>query len=520
MSEAVKSATQPKKAGRRSQKVLIDFTFNHAVKISTVTPNVTANAGVLLLREVDDQLGVTRELAAKMHDPRDPERLRYPMAELLRGTLYADALGHSRQDDADFLAHDPAFKAAVWDKPGDQVADARLASQPTASRLVSLLAREHNLETLREGLSLPLTRHQQANGGDFRVRLGVVDVDGFPIVTYGEQPGAVYNGYYGEKVYSPLAAYFSVNGDFKSRRLGEGFLHAKLRDGNAPPAGDALHFIDRAIHKAQALARTVALRLDAGFAGAEVLNRIDEAGSRFTVRLPDNQALCQLAAPFLVRPQGRPPKEGYELVIELTGYHNPKWNQPYRVILVVVDKPGKNGCRSLFSPDYFFLCTNWPKESMPPQASLGHYRQRGTFEDRIGEWNRLGVNLSLDDFAKNEATLLLSMLAFNLLEILRREAESARDPRPHPPATPKGGSGWDMSRLTNVLLKSGAVLSRGGRRLWFGLAEGISPLWRAVVARIRRWRQLPAASPAALLWRERPFVPPPRHAYLSYTPRF
>jgi hypothetical protein len=34
-----------------------------------------------------------------------------------------------------------------------------------------------------------------------------------------------------------------------------------------------------------------------------------------------------------------------------------------------------------------------------------HYRQRGTFQDRVGEWNALGVTLSQDSFAKNETTL-------------------------------------------------------------------------------------------------------------------
>ena len=513
MSEAKTSEKRKKKNGSLKPKPLFDFTFNHSVKLRSQTPNVTSNAGVLLLREADQRLAITRDIAGRLVDHRDPEWIRYPLAELLRERLYATALGHSRQDDADVLAHDPAFKTAVWDQPGPGVADERLASQPTSSRFVAMLASDRNREELRQSLALPILRHQRAGPEDRRVGLGVVDIDGYPVETRGDQPGAVYNGYYGKTVYNPLAAYFSANGDFDSRRLGGGFLHAQLRNGNASAAEGADSFVDHAIAKAREFAKTVSLRLDAGFAAAALLNHIHQADVRFVVRLPDNQALARLAQPFLVRPQGRPLKEGREFAIELTGYKNPEWDHPYRVILVVVDKPGKDGCLPLF-PHWFCIVTNWPAESLPPWKCLTHYRQRGTFEDRIGEWNALGVNLSLDSFEKNEATLLLSMLSFNLLEIVRGEMESARDLRSNPPYAT--GFGWDMGRVQRVLLKAGGVLARGGRRLYFDLAEGLAPLWLSFLERIERWRK-PVGD-------RRPvpptrFMPLPRHAFVSYTPR-
>ena len=150
---------------------------------------------------------------------------------------------------------------------------------------------------------------------------------------------------------------------------------------------------------------------------------------------------------------------------------------------------------------------------MSPREVLTHYRKRGTFEDRLGEWNALGVNLSQDSFADNEVTLLLSMLAFNLMEILRSEMESAVDLRENPPHTPDC-SGWDMGRFRSVMLKVGGKLSRASRRLWLDIAEGIAPLWQALLARIKKLRPVerikePYSS----------FMPPPAHAFSSYTPR-
>jgi hypothetical protein len=53
-----------------------------------------------------------------------------------------------------------------------------------------------------------------------------------------------------------------------------------------------------------------------------------------------------------------------------------------------------------------------------------------------------------------------------------------------------------MTRFRNVVLKAGAVLIRGDRRLWFDLAEGMAPLWPALPSRLRRRRNA-----------ERPAVP-------------
>jgi len=56
-------------------------------------------------------------------------------------------------------------------------------------------------------------------------------------------------------------------------------------------------------------------------------------------------------------------------------------------VLVVVDLPDpKTGLRKLF-PHHFFLITNWPPERMGAWPLVEHYRKRGTFEDRLGEFN-------------------------------------------------------------------------------------------------------------------------------------
>src|SRR5271156_2500363 len=136
------------------KKGLGKLTFNRSVKLLGRDERLTSDAGTLLLREADHRLGLTESLAGKLRDPRDPTKIRYTFLELLRERLYALAQGYDAQDDLDQLAHDPALKIAVWDRPGEQVLDERLASQPTQSRLIDILTRPlGNSAALRQALA-------------------------------------------------------------------------------------------------------------------------------------------------------------------------------------------------------------------------------------------------------------------------------------------------------------------------------------------------------------------------------
>ena len=114
-----------------AQGTLFEPEFNRSIKIQTSEQKITAHAGAVLLREVDHQLGLVESLAEQLADPRDAKKIRYTATELLRERIYALALGSKNQDDLDRLAHDPAMRMATWDRPGEEVLQQRLASQPT-----------------------------------------------------------------------------------------------------------------------------------------------------------------------------------------------------------------------------------------------------------------------------------------------------------------------------------------------------------------------------------------------------
>jgi hypothetical protein len=490
------------------KKPLFEPTFNRAVKVRGGQDRLTSDAGTLLLREADHRLDLTRSLACGLYDRRNPDLVRYTLAELLRERLYALAQGYEVQDALDELAHDPAMRMAVWDRPGRRVAEERLASQPTESRLLAALGtHKPNLERLRTALADWSARHLRAMGNDCAARRITVDIDSFPIRAYGQQAGAKYNGYYGEEVFHPLVASYTVGGDYdsfqKGMRLGQGFLHAVLRAGNVHTASGAKRFFLETARKARPLGYVVEFRFDAGFAEGPILDLLTEEKIRFLARVKTNARLEEMAAPYLRRPVGRPPKDGREVLVELGLYQAKSWRYPQRVILAIVDAPDPKTGQLQFEPDHFFLLTNRPAEECPAEERLGQYRQRGPFEDRLGEFRQaIGPKLSSQSFAANEATLLLSLLAFNLANMLRCETEDA------------AGACWDLGRFQKSVLKAGARIVKHAKRLIVDLAQAVVPLWERLAARLRRWR-LPPSFPAPRPSAYRPFVPPPRHAFLT-----
>ena len=96
---------------------------------------LTSDAGILLLAAIEQRLKIAERLAACLEDPRDPDRVRHGLAEMIRYRALLIAAGYPDGNDCDALRCDPAFKIAVGRLPES---GADLCSQPTISRLENL----------------------------------------------------------------------------------------------------------------------------------------------------------------------------------------------------------------------------------------------------------------------------------------------------------------------------------------------------------------------------------------------
>src|SRR5215217_837937 len=78
---------------------------------------LTSDAGILLLAAIEQRLKTAERLAACIEDPRDPERVRHELAEMIRYRALLIAAGYPDGNDCDALRSDPAFKMAVGRLP-------------------------------------------------------------------------------------------------------------------------------------------------------------------------------------------------------------------------------------------------------------------------------------------------------------------------------------------------------------------------------------------------------------------
>src|SRR5450759_3503073 len=89
---------------------------------------LSSDAGILVLREVEQRLRVADRLAACMVDRRAPELITHTLAEVIRFRLLMIGAGYEDGNDASSLRNDPIFKMALDLSPSDR----ELCSQSTA----------------------------------------------------------------------------------------------------------------------------------------------------------------------------------------------------------------------------------------------------------------------------------------------------------------------------------------------------------------------------------------------------
>ena len=60
---------------------------------------LSSDAGLVLLKDIDEQLGLTRALAAVLSDPRDARRIHFTPADLLKQRMFQIAAGYEDAND-------------------------------------------------------------------------------------------------------------------------------------------------------------------------------------------------------------------------------------------------------------------------------------------------------------------------------------------------------------------------------------------------------------------------------------
>lgn len=244
-----------------SQNQPLQLSFNRFLRVAFQGSRVTSDGGLILVRELDERFGLSGLIGEHLVDSRTGRNTQFPLADLLRQSVYSRLAGYEDLNDAARVSVDPTFRLIgsekVWE-PG-------VALTSTLHWFeTDLLAREENLSGLAR-LNRELVAQGESVGSPHPV---VLDLDSSESPIYGEQERSAYNGYFGSVCYHPLFL-FSSEGDC---------LAAKLRPGHVHSADGWEELLLPEIERQQQTGKEVAFRGDAAFAKPEIYQALEERG--------------------------------------------------------------------------------------------------------------------------------------------------------------------------------------------------------------------------------------------------
>jgi hypothetical protein len=351
--------------------------------------------------------------------------------DLLRQRIYGLSLGYEDLNDHDALRKDIGLQAAV-----SSVLD--LASSSTLCRFEN----RADVDSLW-GISEILVE-QFIESFKRRPRKVVLDFDSTDDRVHGGQLGAFFHGYYDHYCFLPLYV-------FCGRKLLVAYLRPSNID-NARHAWAILSLLVKRLREAWPKVKIV-FRADSGFCRHRMLGWCEKNGIEYIVGIAKNSRLLEESSPFIERAcrQYEHTNKKQRLFGDIW-YAAGTWKQQRRVIVKAEhSSKGKN-------PRY--VVTNMAGNAKTLYDRL--YCARGEAENRIKEQQMclFADRTSCTDWLPNQFRLLLSSLAYVLLETIRSKALVG---------TQLANARCDTIRLK--LLKIGGVMIRNTRQIRFLLSS-------------------------------------------------
>src|SRR6202163_2206370 len=240
------------------------LSFNSSLKVDFQGSRVTSDGGLILVRELDERLGLSELMDRHLSDSRRGKNIQLPLADLLRQSIYSRLAGYEDGNEAAPLSPDPSFRLIgsrkIW-KRGAALTS-RLQSFET-----EVLTQEGNLAGLA-ALNRELLARVEAITSPRRV---VLDMDSTEVRVHGRKEQSAYNGHFESTCYHPLLL-FNREGDC---------LAAKLRPGNVHSADGWEELLLPEIEWQQTLGKEVVFRGDAAFAKPELYEALEERDVKY-----------------------------------------------------------------------------------------------------------------------------------------------------------------------------------------------------------------------------------------------
>ena len=393
--------------------------------------DIVSDGGVLLLKRVDERLGLTRSAARAFGDERRSASVQHSVHSLLSQRIYGMCLGWSDVCDHNVLRNDLVMQTAVGRAEP-------LASAPTLSRLETGATPEHAAAMHEVLMQQFIASHAKPP------KELVLDVDATHVPLHGEQERGHFHAHYDNYCYLPLYVF-----------AGQDMLACVLRPSDRDPASVVSALIKRLlVPLRRAWPRTkIIVRADSGFCRPRVLRRLERWGVSYIIGLQKNARLQQeVELAELALADQYAARQTKQRMLGEFEYAAKTWDRPRRVIARLEHGPLGANPR--------FIVTDL--KGSPKVLYERRYCARGEAENRIKEaqLDLFGRRASCHRFQANQLRLLLAALAYTLMINLRRLALKGTELAQACTAT-----------IRARLLKIGAAILRNTRRVRVLLAS-------------------------------------------------
>lgn len=442
-----------------SGQMTFDFYQDRELVADFKGGQITSDAGLLAIRELDEKLGWLDECSRVLTDPRDPDKTQHCTLTLFRQRVFALVAGYEDCNDHDRMRTDPALKI-VTDRAPEGM---DLASQPTLSRFENWV----DATDVAQGNRLLVEHYIRLHREDPPDEI-VLDVDPTDDPCYGQQQLALFNGFYDQYMHLPLLVFERSTGML---------LGVRLRGGNVHPARRTLQVLGpivRALREAFPQARII-VRADAGFAVPRLYRWCERNALGYLIGIGSN-AVFERKTQWAVKCAQR----GFDRSGEPRRHVGAFWHQAgtwgRRRRIIYKAEAGAEGTNRRY------VVTNLYGA---PARVLPRYEDRGTCETFIDQLkNGLKADrLSCSRFVANAFRLLEFALAYNLVRAFALTLEGTEL------------EGASAETIRTRLLKIGARVRQTVRRVWVHMASGF-PLARVLEVALGRIREMPACRAA------------------------
>ncbi len=373
---------------------------NKKVELSFSGERISNDGGLLLLREVENQLGLLERISSCITDIRDSRYIDHTLKEMITQRVFQIAAGYEDCNDCNDLRSDMVLKICANRLPqtGED-----LASQPTMSRLENAVTTRDLYKIGRQLLDFFVASYSTQPG------VIIIDCDDTNNNTYGQQELALFNNYYHDHCYMPLHIYEGLTGKL---------ITTILKPGRRNKQKNVASLLKKLIcHLREQWPDTlIIVRGDSHFTSKDFMERCaNNPLTGYITGLSGNKRLHELARVTIdsaereYKQYSRPVKRYHSFI-----YQAGSWEITQKVVVKVeVSAMGTN---------IRYIVSNLTKVRAKELYEMG-YCARGAMELRIKE-HKLYLKSdrsSCNSFRANQFRLFMHSIAYVLLHTMQKE---------------------------------------------------------------------------------------------------